>query len=84
MTDEYFKKYIKELTVVLDFYISHQNCGYRKPYGHILINTAKRLNQDIKDLIYIGDEEKDRLTTFNNGCRFILHKGAINDFINYI
>lgn len=80
MPDEYFKKHIKELTDEADFYISSQSCGYRKSYGHILIDTAKRHNTDIKDLIYIGDEEKDRQTSLHNGCRFLLHKGTVNDF----
>lgn len=44
MPDEYFKKYIKELIDAADFYKSSQNCGYRKPYGHILINAAKQHN----------------------------------------
>ena len=80
MPDEYFKKYIKELIDAADFYKSSQNCGYRKPYGHILINAAKQHDQNTRDLIYIGDKEKDRLTAFNNGCCFILNQGAINDF----
>lgn len=80
MPDEYFKKCITQLTDEADFYISSQSCGYRKPYGQILLNTAKRYNTQIKDLIYIGDEEKDRQTALHNGCRFLLHKGAVNDF----
>lgn len=79
MPDEYFKKYIKELIDAAVFYKSSQNCGYRKPYGHILINAAKQHDQNTRDLIYIGDKEKDRLTAFNNGCCFILNQGAIND-----
>lgn len=28
----------------------------------------------------IADEEKDRQTALHNGCRFLLHKGTIDDF----
>lgn len=70
MPDDVFKKPIQKLIDELDLYVSSQNCGYRKPNKFGLEYIAKHFNVDVKDLLFIGDEEKDKLAAQNAGCDF--------------
>lgn len=72
MPDDYFKNKIGELLNYIDFYVSSQSCGYRKPnvYGMKLI--ADKFNVDISNLIFVGDEEKDKLLSEKIKCKFYL------------
>ena len=54
----------------LDLYVSSQSCGYRKPNKYALENIANFFDVDVKDLLFIGDEEKDKLAAENTGCKF--------------
>lgn len=71
MPDEMFQKDIEPLMRCFDLYVSSQSCGYRKPNPYGLHHIADRYGLCIKDIVYIGDEEKDRLTARNAGCTFL-------------
>lgn len=70
MPDDVFKKPIQKLIDELDLYVSSQSCGYRKPNKFGLEYIANHFNVDVKDLLFIGDEEKDKLAAQNAGCDF--------------
>lgn len=70
MPDEYFKSRIENLLAHIDFYVSSQSCGYRKPNEHGIQLIADKYHTDIKNLIFIGDEEKDKQLAEKIGCTF--------------
>lgn len=72
MPDIYFKNTIKNLLPKLDFYVSSQSCGYRKPNVHGIQLIADKYNTDIRNLIFVGDEEKDKMLAQKVGCSFYL------------
>lgn len=71
MPDRIFKKAITDIIGKLDLYVSSQNCGYRKPNKAGLVIIADMFKVDIKDVLFVGDEKKDRLTAYNAGCDFM-------------
>ena len=71
MPDELFRKDIANVLPYIDFYVSSQTCGYRKPNKNGLMKIAEQYKIAVDKLLYIGDEEKDRKTAENAGCRFI-------------
>lgn len=70
MPDELFKKSIKDLLTYIDYYVSSQSCGYRKPNTYGLKMIAEKFCVPIESLVFIGDEEKDEQTSINAGCEF--------------
>ncbi len=72
MPDNYFKDKITELLKHIDFYVSSQSCGYRKPNTHGIKLIAEKYNVKLSDLIFVGDEEKDKRLSDKIGCRFYL------------
>ena len=71
MPDELFKRDISELLKYFDLYISSSICGFRKPNSMGLRQIAEYFNISITKLVFVGDEEKDRKTAQNAGCKFI-------------
>ena len=71
MPDYIFKKDIEELLSYFDFYVSSSLAGYRKPNIAGLKMISDKFNTSLCDLIFIGDEEKDRQTAINANCKFI-------------
>lgn len=72
MPDEYFKDSITELLKHIDFYVSSQSCGYRKPSTHGIELISDKYNIKLSDLTFIGDEEKDKKLADKIGCKFYL------------
>jgi putative hydrolase of the HAD superfamily len=72
MPDDIFKRDIKEILNNIDLYVSSQSCGYRKPNKAGVSLIADAFNVNIKDLLLIGDEDKDSKTAQNAGCNFLL------------
>lgn len=72
MPDAYFKSTIENLLPYIDFYVSSQSCGYRKPNTHGIQLIADKYTTDIKNLIFVGDEEKDKKLAQKVGCSFYL------------
>lgn len=71
MPDELFKKDIAELLEYIDLYVSSSSCGFRKPNCTGLRLIAEHFDVPITELIFVGDEEKDRKTSENACCKFI-------------
>lgn len=71
MPDELFKRDIQELLPNLDLYISSAVCGYRKPNPRGLEMIADHFHVPVHELVLFGDEQKDKLTAENTGCRFV-------------
>lgn len=71
MPDELFKRDIAELIKYFDLYVSSSTCGFRKPNRMGLQQIAEYFNVLISDLIFVGDEEKDRKTAQNADCKFV-------------
>ena len=70
MPDELFKQDIGEILEHVDYYGSSSVFGYRKPNPIGLQMIAKKFNVPIEELLFVGDEEKDRQTALNAGCEF--------------
>lgn len=72
MPDELFRRDISGLPEYFDYYVSSSVSGYRKPNDRGLQMISERFFTPVKELIYVGDEEKDRETAVRAGCKFIL------------
>ena len=71
MPDELFKRDIRGLLPYIDYYVSSAVCGYRKPNRHGLDMIAEHFHVLVTQLVLFGDEEKDKQTAANAGCRFV-------------
>lgn len=71
MPDEIFRRDISKLLNYFDYYVSSYVAGYRKPNCKGLQMISERFATPITELIFIGDEEKDRKTAIRANCRFI-------------
>ena len=71
MPDELFKKDIGDVLEYIDFYGSSSVFGYRKPNPKGLQIIAEKYKIPVEELIFVGDEEKDKQTAVNAKCRFI-------------
>lgn len=72
MPDFIFKNDMNELLGYIDLYVSSQTIGKRKPNPAGIIFIAEKLGVQIRDILFIGDEEKDCITAKNAGCDFVL------------
>lgn len=71
MPDKVFQKDISELLPYFDYYVSSSIAGYRKPHMQGLQMIAHKYGIPITELVFVGDEEKDRKTATNANCRFV-------------
>ena len=71
MPDDLFQKDIEKLMPYFDFYVSSLSCGFRKPNSKGLELIAEHYGIPMTELVFIGDEEKDRKTAYHAGCRFV-------------
>lgn len=69
--DEIFRRDIAKLLGYFDYYVSSSVSGYRKPNCKGLQMISEKFSTPITELIFIGDEEKDRKTAMNANCKFI-------------
>lgn len=63
------------------YYCPHEmneNCQCRKPKPGLLLQAAKEHNLDLKDTIFIGDDERDFQMGKSVGCKTILVKPEKN------
>lgn len=70
MPDYLFMNSIVELTDLFDLYVSSQSCGYRKPNKNGILHIAKAFDVETCEVLFVGDEEKDYLTSKNANCQF--------------
>ena len=71
MPEERFRQDISELLPYLDCYVSSSIVGYRKPNSRGLELIAEQFEVPVTELLFIGDEEKDRETAVRADCGFI-------------
>ena len=71
MPDEIFKKDISELLSYFDYYVSSCVAGYRKPNCKGLQMISDKYGVPVTELVFVGDEEKDRKTARNTNCKFV-------------
>lgn len=71
MPDNLFRDAVPDIIKMFDLYVSSQTCGYRKPNRAGLEYIAKNFDIDVKDILFVGDEDKDRQTAENAGCDFM-------------
>ncbi len=72
MPDELHKSYFLDLLPYFDLYVSSLSCGYRKPNPKGLQDIATFFNVSAKEMIMVGDEEKDIQTAERFGCGSVL------------
>jgi len=83
MPDEYFKRDISGFIDELDCYVSSLSCGFRKPNRAGLIQISEHFKTSPKQMIFVGDEEKDIKTALNAGMKSVLiyrDKSICKDF----
>ena len=78
MPDALFRETIEALISQIDLYVSSQSCGYRKPNPYGLHYIAKYYKVRVNDLLFTGDEEKDRITAERANCQFISIKDLVS------
>lgn len=71
MPDNIFRRDISELLSYFDYYVSSSVAGYRKPNCRGLHMISEKFSIPVTELIFIGDEEKDKRTAMNAKCKFI-------------
>lgn len=84
MPDYIFREDIAEIVNDFDLYVSSKTCGYRKPNKAGIEHIANEFRVDTKEILIVGDEEKDKNTANNANCDFIFIsdlKTIINPYI---
>lgn len=76
MPDYIFREDIAEIVNEFDLYVSSKTCGYRKPNKAGIEYIASKCEVDVKQILLVGDEEKDYNTANNANCDFMF----ISDF----
>lgn len=71
MPDTVFTRDISDLMSYFDYYISSSVAGYRKPHIKGLQMISDKYGVPITELVFVGDEEKDRKTAMNANCKFV-------------
>lgn len=77
MPDYIYKPTIQELLPYFDLYVSSQTCGWRKPNKGGISYIANAFEICEAEILFVGDEEKDFLTSVRAGCDF----AYIHDFL---
>ena len=54
-----------------DYYVSSAVAGYRKPHIQGLQMISDKFGVPVTELVFVGDEEKDRRTASNANCKFV-------------
>lgn len=70
MPDALFREGIQGLEEKLDYYLSSELCGFRKPHPAGLHRIAQEFNVPVESLLFVGDERLDMETAENAGCPF--------------
>lgn len=63
---------IRGLAAYIDLPLTSRDIGWRKPDGRGLVYIAKRFQADVRELIFVGNEEKDVLCAKNAGAVSVL------------
>jgi len=71
MPDDFFKRGIGEITDHINLYVSSLSCGFRKPNPGGIRVVSEHFGIPVTDILFVGDEEKDKKTAENAGCGFV-------------
>lgn len=72
MDNTYVWDDILSLKKYIDYPVTSNDVGYRKPCIHGLKLLAERMDIDITQIMFVGDEEKDMLCAKNAGAYAVL------------
>lgn len=70
MPDALFREGLQDLTEKLDYYLSSELCGFRKPHPAGLHRIAQKWKVPVESLLFVGDERLDMETAERAGCPF--------------
>lgn len=63
---------IRDLAAYIDLPLTSRDTGWRKPDGRGLVYIAQRFQADVRELVFVGNEEKDVLCARNAGAVSVL------------
>lgn len=73
---------ISEIIKYIDYPLTSNDTGFRKPCGEGLKILSDKMQIDIKEMAFVGDEEKDIMCAVNAGVYSILinRSGSIKNY----
>ncbi len=63
---------LREIAAYIDLPLTSRDTGWRKPDGRGLRYIAERFHTDVRELVFVGDEEKDVLCANGVGAASVL------------
>lgn len=72
MDNEYALEDIRMIRQYIDYPFTSNDTGYRKPRAEGLKFLAEKMQIDMKEMAFVGDEEKDVMCAANAGAYSIL------------
>ena len=82
MDNVYALEDIRSIIKYIDYPLTSNDVGYRKPRAEGLKLLAEKMKIDIKEMVFVGDEEKDMLCAANAGVYSVLINRS-NEIKNY-
>lgn len=82
MDNVYALEDIRSIIKYIDYPLTSNDVGYRKPRAEGLKLLAEKMKIDIKEMVFVGDEEKDMLCADNAGVYSVLINRS-NEIKNY-
>ncbi len=82
MDNIYALEDIKAIIKYIDYPLTSNDVGYRKPRAEGLKLLAEKMQVDMKEMIFVGDEEKDIMCAANAGVYSVLINRS-NEIKNY-
>ena len=82
MDNVYVLEDIASIIKYIDYPLTSNDVGYRKPRAEGLRLLAEKMQINIKEMAFVGDEEKDILCASNAGAYSILinREGGIKNY----
>lgn len=72
MDNQYVLDDISSLKQYINYPYTSNDVGYRKPNVECLKFVASKMNVDISEILFVGDEEKDMICANNAGAYSVL------------
>ena len=82
MDNIYALEDISAVIKYIDYPLTSNDIGYRKPRAEGLIFLAEKMQVDMKEMVFVGDEEKDIACAANAGVYSVLINRS-NEIKNY-
>lgn len=82
MDNRYALEDIASIIKYIDYPFTSNDAGYRKPCTKGLVMLSEKMQTDITDIVFVGDEEKDMVCAKNAGAYAVLinRDGVIKDY----